>query len=351
MLQRIMWKERLGDVVVAIVLGLVFVLTACGGGDGGQGEVEATIAERSPVGPGVVVAPAPPVLADVDSGTARPVVTGPVSFEDAEAAFRDRRYDEAVERFTLYTEDRPTNPWGHYMLGLSAWKAGEHQQAEEAFERALERNPEHVKSLINLSRVLLETERPEEAIGRIQQAILVDGESSVALRLLGRARHQLGLVEEAIDAYWEAIVLDDEDVWSMNNLGFVLIEEGRFDEALPPLARATELRRDVAMFQNNLGIALERTGHYTTAADAYRSALQADSTHERATVNLARVESLEDDPGRDPVDLGALALEFIDEVARVRQPVRAAIPETSFPQDSTERPDEESTEPYEVPRP
>ena len=59
---------------------------------------------------------------------AEPVIATPeppkeVTYKDAEAAFLDTNYGEAVELFTRYTERKSGNPWGFYMLGLSAWKA------------------------------------------------------------------------------------------------------------------------------------------------------------------------------------------------------------------------------------
>jgi len=146
-------------------------------------------------------------------------------------------------------------------------------RAADAFERALELDPQYLKSWLNLARVRLDTSRPESALEAIDAALAIDSESSVANRLQGRAYHQLGQTEEAIDAYRRAILLDEEDVWSMNNMGLILIEEGRFEEALPPLARAVDLQEERAIFLNNLGIALENTGHYRAAEEAYKSAV------------------------------------------------------------------------------
>ena len=91
--------------------------------------------------------------------------------------------------------------------------------------------------------------------------------------------------------------------------------------ALPPLARAVELRDDVAVFQNNLGMALERTGYFTLAEQAYKSAVAIDGSHEKAYANLGRVDGLEDDTGLEPMDLGDLAQNFIDEVEGWREVV------------------------------
>ena len=60
------------------------------------------------------------------------VVTGPVSFDEGQTAFAEKRYGDAVRLFTAYTSDKPDNVWGYYMLGLSAWKAGDRDAAVNA---------------------------------------------------------------------------------------------------------------------------------------------------------------------------------------------------------------------------
>ena len=153
--------------------------------------------------------------------------------------------------FEAYSESEPDNAWGHYMLGLSAWKTGDHTRALEAFDAALRLDPTHRKSLLNSARVLLETSRPKDALNRVEQALAIEPLSGEGLRLLGRAHYELGEVDEAIDAYQRALALDDKDVWAMNNLGYLYIQQGRSDAALPPLARAVEIRGNVPVFQNN----------------------------------------------------------------------------------------------------
>jgi predicted Zn-dependent protease len=86
--------------------------------------------------------------------------TVPASYVDAEAAYTARKYAEAAELFGSYTRATPENPWGHYMQGLSAWKAGDSEQAMSSFDEALRLDPRHRKSLLNSSRVLLDTGRP-----------------------------------------------------------------------------------------------------------------------------------------------------------------------------------------------
>jgi Flp pilus assembly protein TadD len=228
----------------------------------------------------------------------------------------ERHYEDASRLFAGYVAGHQENAWGFYMLGLSSWKSGNREAAEKAFGQALELDRGHVKSWVNLGRVLLELERPDEALQNIDEALALKPESNDALRTRGRALDELGRTDDAVAAYTDALLVDEEDAWSMNNMGLAYIRSERFDKALPPLARAVELRDDVAVFYNNLGIALERSGYTAQAAAAYTSAVSIDSTYAKASANLARVEGIETDSAALSVDLDRLAVEFADEIVR-----------------------------------
>jgi tetratricopeptide (TPR) repeat protein len=237
-----------------------------------------------------------------------------VTYEEAESTFTSRRYSEATEMFAAYVTRRPTNPWGHYMLGLSAWKSGQLPRARESFERAIELDPSHVKSLLNLSRVLLELKEPREASERVLAALELDSTSAEAHRLMGRAQTALGESEEALESYRAALILDAHDVWAMNNMGLLLIQLGRFDEALRPLARAVQLDSSVAVFRNNFGMALERTGHFVAAVESYRAAVAIDPGYAKASASLTRISERADDPDAQPIDVSLLAEDFVREL-------------------------------------
>jgi predicted Zn-dependent protease len=237
-----------------------------------------------------------------------------VSYATAESAYAAHRYTDAVMMFSNYAARHPQNVWGHYMRGVSAWKAGQLDTARAAFETALAIDPGHTKSLINLSRVLLEQRRPSDALDRVNVVLASDSTSGEAWRVLGRVQSSLGHRTEALSAYRTAIALDSTDVWSMNNMGLLLIGAGQYADALGPLARAVQLDSGVSVFHNNLGIALERSGHVTAAAGAYQDALNADSTYTKARVSLARVTGRQDTPDAQPVDVDALGTQFAAQI-------------------------------------
>jgi Tfp pilus assembly protein PilF len=274
----------------------------------GDKKIETVASTTSAVAPKLAVAGE---VADSQQGA--PQI---VTFADAQTAYGKRHYREATESFDNYVQRHPGNSFGLYMLGLSAWKSGDLERARDAFESSLAIDSTNVKTLLNLGRVLLDQGKPNDALDRVNTAVALDSGSADAHRVLARVHVALGEREPAEEEYRVALSIDPGDSWSMNNLGLLLIEQGRYEEALPPLARAVELRPDAPAFANNLGVALERTGHPGAAANAYRSALAADSTYSKAQRSLARVTGVRDD---SEIDVSVLAASFNEELQKAKQ--------------------------------
>lgn len=256
---------------------------------------------------------APVVENKVDTPVVKPRPVN-VKYEDAETFFRKGRYADAFEHFTVYVEEHPENGFGHYMLGLSAWKMGDHETASRELGRAVELDSSSVKARTNLARVLLERGLAVEALPQIQAAVELAPESHETWRVLGNAYAQLGDTEAAMHAFREAMLLNRSDAWTMNNYGLLLIRLGRYEDALGPLARAVELKPQTAVFQNNLGIAYENSGWLGGARSAFTAALDADSTYTKAKVSLERVQSVLGDATDESPDVPTLARRFVEEM-------------------------------------
>ncbi len=238
-----------------------------------------------------------------------------VTYAQAEQTYFDGDYAGAVDAFEAYAADHTENAWGYYMLGLSNWKAGDLDAADDAFVTALELKPDHVKSLINYGRVLLEQDQPAAARVQIELALAQVPDSIDGNRVYSRICHREGDLAAAADGYLKVLQIEPTDVWSLNNLGLIRIEQGDFSAALPPLAKAAGLNSEEACIQNNLGVALERTGHFRAAATAYEMALNADADYAKADESLDRVSGLTEAADLAQVDLVALAAGFTAEPA------------------------------------
>jgi tetratricopeptide (TPR) repeat protein len=296
-----------GTVAAAVVLACAVV------GCSKRGQSQKTTAEDSTQGKPIAASePSKPFDGEGFVDTTVPKITGPVSFADGEAAYRAKNYAEAVTLFEAYTMRKPKNAWGHYMLGLSAWKSGDLVKSETALQTALGIDPMHMKSHVNLGRVLIEQKRYDDAVAQLAKASEVDPESVTVQRLMARVFTAQHKTDEAIEAYRRAIALDELDAWSMNNLGLLYLEQGFTEDALPYFARAAELKANVPVFFNNLGMALEHTGRFVAAAEAYRGALAADPGYAKAKQNLVRVEAVKSGT-EEPFDLAALARGIVEE--------------------------------------
>jgi tetratricopeptide (TPR) repeat protein len=232
-------------------------------------------------------------------------------YRDGEEAWFARNYDEAADIFSVYTDRNPGNAWGHYMLGMSLWKADADEDAAGALQAALDIKPDHLKSLLNLARVQMELGDAPAALLLIDRAVATAPEQAEVWRMLGRVQHNLQNSDAAIQAYEDALRIDPDDSWSLNNLGLVLIEAGRSEEALAPLARAVSLNSTNACIHNNLGIALERCGYLNDAADVYQTTLDIDPDYTKALTSLARVQLQPVADTERRIDLAALATSFL----------------------------------------
>jgi tetratricopeptide (TPR) repeat protein len=297
-------------------VGTVVIITlaaACGADESGRKTVavdvipsaEASVVPTTSTATTAAVADATPVT---DSSG--------ITYAAAEAAYSGKKYAEAKEMFESIVSRNPANGWNYYMLALSAWKSGDRVSAEGAFNAALERDPKHLKSHLNLARVLIEDGRTKEALAHAERVIQLDSTSLDGYRLLGQIHGELKNLELSLIAYEKAIALHPRDAWSMNNMAFLLIQSGRHEEALAPLALATTIEPRNPVLQNNLGMALELTGRFTQATGAYKTAISFESGYEKAAASLARIAGRVDDPSVMPIDLKTLAESYAAKIVR-----------------------------------
>lgn len=315
--------SRTPAIITSVALSIVAIISACVS-RGEKKKVDTTV---SSLPPAVVTPQSSPALAGGEVDSARPE-NRMVTFASAQNAYTQRKYADAEQSFGAYVERHPKNAFGYYMLGLSAWKNGDLDRAREALEQSLALDSANVKTLLNLSRVLLDKGQPKDALVRIETAVALDSGSAEVHRVMARVESALGQRDSAEASYRHALSIDPNDSWSMNNLGLLLIDAGRYEEALPPLARAVELRPDAPAFANNLGVALERTGHPGSASVAYQSALDADSTYAKAQTSLARVYGM---PDEMPIDVAQLAAQFkasLESSSQVRLSAKPSVVKT-----------------------
>ena len=206
--------------------------------------------------------------------------------------FQAREFGKSVAYLEAELAERPDRAWTYYMHGLALWKSGRPDEAAAALRRSAELNPDSIKTFVNLSRVENDRGQYQAALEAAQAALVIDGADPSALFLEGRSLSNLGREDEALESLSASLDIDPDNGYALNLYGLILIDSGRPAEAVAILARAAELQPEVAYIHNNLGMARELSGEKVDAVAAYRRAVEVDAEHEKAVLNLARLEPL-----------------------------------------------------------
>src|SRR5262249_10628515 len=119
------------------------------------------------------------------------------------AAWQDRR---ALER--LAREAPVADLSSPLLMVLARLLEREKADAEPVLRAAQRLRPQHSWLNWELGNVLLEADRPAEAVGFFRAALVMRSDCSAVYDRLGLALFRQGLVEEALGAYRKAIELD-----------------------------------------------------------------------------------------------------------------------------------------------
>jgi tetratricopeptide (TPR) repeat protein len=208
------------------------------------------------------------------------------------ALYRLQRYEESIPYFRAAVSAQPdyADAWGN--LGAALQKLERWSEAEEADRRTLQINPHLDWVRYNLSSVLFEAGRPDEA------AVVIEATPTTRDSVQNRIALAETFLDQrqfarAIDQYERALKTGPLPPEALNHLGYALLQEGRPAEAEMLLRQAVGLRPESAIY-SNLGNALQQLGRLEEAFTAYRAALATPDgalraeTHNDFGVALAR---------------------------------------------------------------
>jgi protein O-GlcNAc transferase len=146
---------------------------------------------------------------------------------------------------------------------------GRRQEALESLDRVLLAEPGS-DAWVARGEVLLELDRPAEALAAVDAAMRLGAAPSQALLSRGNCLRALGRYAEALTAYRESLRLDPSSAPVHANLAHALMqsEEPRVEEALASYARALQLDADTAFAAGPLFHAQRGRADWSVAAPA-----------------------------------------------------------------------------------
>ena len=177
--------------------------------------------------------------------------------------------------------ERPDHAGYRFNLAHVLHMAGD-PGAAGGYREALELDPLHIPSLVNLGSLQLDLGRPQEAKDCFTAAAQADAKSVSAVEGLGLACQRQGQVSAAIEAFQRALSLDPASGVAQANLGGLLLEAGRHEDAVRQLRAALAAIPARADLHTNLGVALIATGQLRPGLAELETALRLQPSYSRA---------------------------------------------------------------------
>ncbi|TYO96621.1 lipopolysaccharide biosynthesis regulator YciM [Geothermobacter ehrlichii] len=133
---------------------------------------------------------------------------------------RDRNEKKAKEIETIYRE------------GVSRLLSGDLKKARTLLQKALDRDPKRVDTLIAMANLELQDGQGEAAIKLLSQAWQIDPKNLEPLFKLASTHEEMGNIDQARAAYQEILALEAGNRKALRSLRSLAMKEGNWEEAL-----------------------------------------------------------------------------------------------------------------------
>ena len=148
--------------------------------------------------------------------------------------------DKAIEQFQAILKIEPDDGYSSLWLARLYRFENRHDDAEKVLSGVLQRDPDSESALEQLSQLLVDEGRSQDAISLLEKAA-GDSSSPDIHDLLGDAYSQEKNYAKAEDAYQKAVEEDPDDPDHRHGLARVLLAENKYDEALEQYTKLSEL--------------------------------------------------------------------------------------------------------------
>ena len=190
-------------------------------------------------------------------------------------------YAGAIEAYEAALQREPDFADALNNLGTCHQLRGQLPKAEAAFRRALELQPQIATYALNLGLILCQQHKFSMATDVLRRTREREPNNPEAAFNLGNALHGLGALRDAAEQYGAAVALRPDYADALITLGNTLEELGELESAVGAYEAAVRSRPDSVVALNNLGSLLRRLGRIEAAESVIRRGLELD-THQPA---------------------------------------------------------------------
>ena len=171
----------------------------------------------------------------------------------AKLAIQQGHLEVAESELALVTKYAPNNAEADYLTGVVCERAGKHQDALDAYTRAAEKVPTEVAYVLARAEILVDLDRPLEALQFVQEKSL---------------------------AFDQSAPLHD-------TLGELLVGQSRYEEAVAALRQASVMAPDDQQIREHLAMAYYFNKQYAEGGEIFKALLDIEKNQSRSELWLA----------------------------------------------------------------
>lgn len=181
--------------------------------------------------------------------------------------------DQAIEQFQDILALQPNDSYSSLWLARLYRFENRHSDAEKILRKLLQREPDNGQALEQLSQLLTDEGRSQEAVDLLSQAA-VESPSPDIYDLLGGAYTQEKDWPKAEQAYEQAVQQDPDEPSHRRGLAEALIEQNKYQQALDQYKKLSELEPGTAENYVRMAELYRRLGQFDQAKTSILRAKQ-----------------------------------------------------------------------------
>jgi len=199
--------------------------------------------------------------------------------------------DEAMEKYRACRDLGPS----HFVEATASigWLLHQKEHFAEAaaeFKKALQMDPNHMKSLMGLGEAMRSMHRFDQASEAFRRATESDPRYAPAWNSLGATLSEQGRQAEAETSFRHAVEMDHDNAKFMTDLGYVLLFQNKIQSAEASFRASLKLRSDNVRARGGLAAALTEKGALDEAEGIFRENLRLNPSDQFALSGLRIIE-------------------------------------------------------------
>jgi protein O-GlcNAc transferase len=186
---------------------------------------------------------------------------------------------EAEVAFRKASELNPNYAEVHNSLGVTFKDQGKFNDAIGSYRLALKIKPDYADAHYNMGNALKDQGKLEDATEAYRLALKIKPDYAAAHYNMGVTLQDQGKLGEAIGSYQRVLKIKPDHADAYNNMGNALKDQGKLEEAIEAYQHALQIKPDHTEVHNNMGTALQDQGKLSEAIEAYQRALKIKPDH------------------------------------------------------------------------